>query len=235
MSSKVPKVQNNIQIAELGTLSQAIGVRYDENLSKIGEDRILDSLMANEKKESNALISSMNRTKSASSLVEKDSARDEALSALIDMAKAYTLLGTASQKQTAVKVCALLDKYKGIAHLNNATESAKIASLLEDLDKEGNKEAVEALPNLAEAVAAVRAAEADFLASVKAQEDEKLGLGDNASAVKKRLIALLNDKLIPYLNIASELFAENYGAFAEQVALAVNKSNSVVTQRAKRS
>ena len=119
--------------------------------------------------------------------------------------------------------------------MNNATESAKIASLLEDLDKEGNKEAVEALPNLAEAVAAVRAAEADFLASVKAQEDEKLGLGDNASAVKKRLIALLNDKLIAYLNIASELFAENYGAFAEQVALAVNKSNSVVTQRAKRS
>lgn len=235
MSSKVPKVQNNIQIAELGTLSQAIGVRYDENLSKIGEDRILDALMANEKKESNALISSMNRTKSASSLVEKDSARDEALSALIDMAKAYTLLGTASQKQTAVKVCALLDKYKGIAHLNNATESAKIASLLEDLDKEGNKEAVEALPNLAEAVAAVRAAEADFLAGVKAQEDEKLGLGDNASAVKKRLVSLLNDKLIAYLNIASELFAENYGAFAEQVSLAVNKSNSVVTQRAKRS
>lgn len=235
MSSKVPKVQNNIQIAELGTLSQAIGVRYDENAAKIGEDKILDSLMANEKKESNALISSMNRTKSASSLVEKDSARDEALSALIDMAKAYTLLGTASQKQTAVKVCALLDKYKGIAHLNNATESAKIASLLEDLDKEGNKEAVEALPNLAEAVAAVRAAEADFLAGVKAQEDEKLGLGDNASAVKKRLIALLNDKLIAYLNIASELFAENYGAFAEQVSLAVNKSNSVVTQRAKRS
>lgn len=235
MSSKVPKVQNNIQIAELGTLSQAIGVRYDENAAKIGEDRILDALMANEKKESNALISSMNRTKSASSLVEKDSARDEALSALIDMAKAYTLLGTASQKQTAVKVCALLDKYKGIAHLNNATESAKIASLLEDLDKEGNKEAVEALPNLAEAVAAVRAAEADFLAGVKAQEDEKLGLGDNASAVKKRLVSLLNDKLIAYLNIASELFAENYGAFAEQVSLAVNKSNSVVTQRAKRS
>lgn len=235
MSSKVPKVQNNIQIAELGTLSQAIGVRYDENLSKIGEDKILNALMSAEKKESNALISSMNRTKSASSLVEKDSARDEALSALIDMAKAYTLLGTASQKQTAVKVCALLDKYKGIAHLNNATESAKIASLLEDLDKEGNKEAVEALPNLAEAVAAVRAAEADFLAGVKAQEDEKLGLGDNASAVKKRLIALLNDKLIAYLNIASELFAENYGAFAEQVSLAVNKSNSVVTQRAKRS
>lgn len=235
MSSKVPKVQNNIQIAELGTLSQAIGVRYDENAAKIGEDRILDALMANEKKESNALISSMNRTKSASSLVEKDSARDEALSALIDMAKAYTLLGTASQKQTAVKVCALLDKYKGIAHLNNATESAKIASLLEDLDKEGNKEAVEALPNLAEAMAAVRAAEADFLAAVKAQEDEKLGLGDNASAVKKRLVSLLNDKLIAYLNIASELFAENYGAFAEQVSLAVNKSNSVVTQRAKRS
>ena len=230
----VGKVNKNIQIAELGTLSQAIGVRYDENLSKIGEDRILDSLMANEKKESNALISSMNRTKSASSLVEKDSARDEALSALIDMAKAYTLLGTASQKQTAVKVCALLDKYKGIAHLNNATESAKIASLLEDLDKEGNKEAVEALPNLAEAGSAVRAAEADFLAGVKAQEDEKLGLGDNASAVKKRLVCLLNDKLIAYLNIASELFAENYGAFAEQVSLAVNKSNSVVTQRAKK-
>ena len=36
MSSKVPKVQNNIQIAELGTLSQALGVRYDENVAKIG-------------------------------------------------------------------------------------------------------------------------------------------------------------------------------------------------------
>ena len=53
--------------------------------------------------------------------------------------------------------------------------------------------------------------------------------------MKKRLVCLLNDKLIPYLNIASELFAENYGSFAEQIALAVNKSNSVVTQRAKRS
>ena len=235
MSSKVPKVQNNIQIAELGTLSQGIGSRYDENTAKIGEDRLLDALMAQEKKESNALISSMNRTKSASSLEAKDNARDEAISALFDMAKAYTLLGTASQKQTAVKVCSLLDKYKGIAHLNNASESAKVASLLEDLDKEGNKEAVEALPNLSEAVAALRDAESEFLACVKAQEDEKLGLGDNASAVKKRLICLLNEKLIPYLNIASELFADNYGSFAEQVALSVNKSNSVVTQRAKRS
>ena len=230
----VGKVNKNIQIAELGTLSQGIGVRYDENAAKIGEDKILDALMTAEKKESHALISSMNRTKSASSLVEKDSARDAALSSLCDMAKAYTLLGTAAQKETAVKVCALLDKYKGIAYLNNATESAKIASLLEDLDEEGNKAAVEALPNLADAVSCLRTAEEAFLASVKAQEDEKLGLGDNASAVKKRLLSLLNDKLIPYLNIASELFADNYGAFAEQVALAVNKSNSVVTQRAKK-
>lgn len=232
--AKIGKVAGAIQIAELGTLAQAIGARYDENAAKIGEDRILSALMANEKKESTALISAMNRTKSASSLVEKDNARDEAISALFDMAKAYTLLGTASQKPTAVKVCALLDKYKGIAHLNNATESAKIASLLEDLDKEGNKEAVEELPNLAEAVAAVKSAEEAFLAAVKAQEDEKLGLGDNASAVKKRLVSLLNDKLIAYVNIASDVFAENYGAFSEQVALAVSKSNSVVTQRAKK-
>ena len=156
----IGKINKNIQIAELGTLAQAIGARYDENAAKIGEDRILSALMVQEKKESTALISAMNRTKSASSLVEKDNARDEAISALFDMAKAYTLLGTASQKPTAVKVCSLLDKYKGIAHLNNATESAKIASLLEDLDKEGNKEAVEELPNLAEAVAALRAYQA---------------------------------------------------------------------------
>ena len=231
--SKISKIAGAIQIGELGALAQAVAARYAQAADALSGDAILAALMKSEKAEADAIISAINRTKNASSLDEKDAARDEAITALFDTAKAYTLLGTAAEKETAKKVSAILEKYRGIAHLNNANESAQIASLLEDLDKEGNKASVDALANLAAAASALKAAEADFLAAQKAQEDAKINAGDSATAVKKRLLALMNDKVVPYLNIAADTVGGAYSDLAAQAALAVSKSNAVVTARAK--
>ena len=84
------------------------------------------------------------------------------------------------------------------------------------------------------AFAALRAAESAFLAETKAQNDQKIGAGENASSVKKRLVSLLNDQLIPYLNVASVAVPADYGAFADAVAVLVQKANAVVVQRSKR-
>jgi len=231
---KVVRVNKNIQIGELGTLSQAISARYDECKDKLATDAVLTAVMAEEKKESEAIITAINRTKNASRLDELDSSRDTALTTLFDTVKAYSLLGAAADKQKASEIAKIIEKYKGIAHLNNANESAQIASMLEDLSAESAKVNLEGLTNLNDAIESLRVAENAFLAGVKALEEQKIALGDNASSIKKRLIAVLNDKLVPYLNIASSVISEEYSPFADSVAILNQKANAVVIQRAKR-
>lgn len=230
----IQKLNYAIQVGELGTLAMAIGERHDEFAANFAGDKVMDAVMSGEKKETDAIITAIKRTKNASRADELDAARDNAFTALGDTAKAYLLLGAAAEKETAREILTVLEKYRGIAHLNNANESAQLASLFKDADAPLLKTKIEALPNLEAAFAALRAAESAFLAETKAQNDQKIGAGENASSVKKRLVSLLNDQLIPYLNVASVAVPADYGAFADAVAVLVQKANAVVVQRSKK-
>lgn len=230
----IDKVNSAIQIGEMGTLSKTVGARYDEYLAKLEGDRILSLVMAEEKAEAENIIVAINRTKSASRLEETDAKRDEALTTLFDTAKAYTVLGKADEKASAKSLCAIFNKYHNIAYMNNSNESAQILSMFKDLESESAKANLASLSAVSDAVEAVRVAEDNFLAEIKANEDQKIALGSNASSIKKRLVSILNDKLVPYLNVASAVAKEDYSPFADSVAILIKNANAVVNQRAKK-
>ncbi|MFV0522132.1 MAG: hypothetical protein ACK5MI_06870 [Mangrovibacterium sp.] len=53
----------------------------------------------------------------------------------------------------------------------------------------------------------------------------------SASEVKPAVVKTINDKLVVYLRAQSQFNAENYGNFANDVAIIINKTNENVKER----
>ena len=61
--------------------------------------------------------------------------------------------------------------------------------------------------------------------------ESKAGAGDNATTLRKKLFSLINDDIIPYLNIAAKYGDEGYAELARKIAAEVDATNLKVTQR----
>ena len=146
----------------------------------------------------------------------------------------YKKLPIQKKAEAAKKVSPCLDKYRGISRLDFATESTQIASLLEDLAMSEIAEALGELDGVGEIVEALKEAEKNFLAEEKALTIGKTEGGKTASELRKQLLSTVNDKLIPYLNVAVLIDEAVYGEIVKKVSLEVNEANSKIAQRAKK-
>ena len=110
-----------------------------------------------------------------------------------------------------------------------AEQTALTESLLEDLAASSVSEGVKVLSGVAELVAQLREAQDGFASAHDGYIKAKLGKGESATSLKKPIVSLINDNIVPYLNIVAAM--DGYADFADAVAENIKKMNNTVTRR----
>ncbi|MDE6720511.1 MAG: hypothetical protein K2J68_11720 [Treponemataceae bacterium] len=165
-----------------------------------------------------------------STLDEADGRRDAVTRDLFTLAGGYTASPFTEVKSAAQDVCAVLEKYgRGMTSRNYADQTALTESLLEDLGAEKIAEQIKALSGVAELVAQLRGAQDGFATAHDGYIKAKAGKGESASSLKKPIVSLINDNIVPYLNIVSAM--DGYAAFVAAVAGNIKSTNDTVARR----
>lgn len=165
---------------------------------------------------------------------EADGSRDDAVRSLGAVLSGYAAMPIAAKKEAAIPLKAVYDKYAkaGILRANYTSESSMIESMLEDLS--ALAENIAALDGVGEAVAEVRATQDAFAKANDEYVAAKADKSVSATSLKKPLISLVNDKIVPYLDAMFIAGNENCAAFARTVEEEIKRVNAVVSARSSR-
>lgn len=178
------------------------------------------------------LTEAIKRGKAQTTLDAKDAVRDEAVRNLGDMLIGYAAFPMQDKKEAALALKVIFDKYgKQIATESYLNETGFINSLLMDLETKEAKAYIAKLDGVETVVASIRSAQADFSVAyaewLDIQTNEKAAT--NATNAKKPVVALINDKLVPYLTAMAAM--PGYTHFASLFEEAIGKVNSAVSSR----
>ena len=231
--ANVPKVNARVYVTELDALSDAMEREYKAACAggetAVGKDAIVKTHFTQLIDFSARNTTAIKQDAVVSNLDEVDSARDSVTRDLFTLTNGYTASPFAEVKAAAVDVCAVLEKYgRGMASRSYAEQTALTESLLEDLGKVTEK--IAALSGVAELVSSLREAQDNFAAAHDAYIRAKAGKGESATSLKKPIIALINDSIVPYLNIVAAM--EGYAEFVAAVAGNIKRTNDTVARRA---
>ena len=229
--AKVAKLINNVRVTELDALSDAMERAYKTagGETAVAKDAVLKGLFGQLTDLSARNTTAIKQDAVVSTLDEADSKRDSVTRDIFTLTNGYTASPFAEVKAAALEVCAVLEKYgRGMTSKNYAEQTALTESLLEDLGKAAERIAV--LSGVAELVASLRGAQDGFAAAHDAYIKAKAGKGESASSLKKPIVSLINDSIVPYLNIVAAM--EGYAPFITAVAGYIKETNDTVARRA---
>ena len=164
-----------------------------------------------------------------------DSRRDEAIRNLGALLSGYAVFPLEEKKAAALGLKAVYDKYakSGILSASYISESSMIESLLGDFSSEEAVASIEKLDGISEMVAAVRAAQDDFTAANDAFVKAEGSKGASASSYKKPILAVINDKIVPYLNTMAIVGNTEVADFAKGVETEITRVNENIAKRGK--
>lgn len=203
-------------------LYKAANLENDTFLSEAFKE--LESLSAR-------LTTAIKKDVANSRLDECDGARDEAVRNLGTLIQGYAVIPIPEKKEAAKRLEAAFSKYgKKIVNENYASESSLIESLLEDLG--AFKPEMKILEGVEILVEQLRHAQDEFNAANDAYTVAKSEKGENATEIKKTLVAFVNERLVPYLGAVR--LAEPYAKFASQVETEIKRINDAAARRSKK-
>ena len=231
--AKVAKLINNVRVTELDALSDAMEREYKAACAggetAVAKDTVLKGLFEQLIDLSARNTTAIKQDAVVSTLDEADSARDSVTRDIFTLTNGYTASPFAEVKTAAADVCATLDKYgRGMTSKGYAEQTALTESLLEDLGKVTEK--IAALSGVAELVASLREAQDGFASAHDAYIKAKADKGESASSLKKPIVSLINDSIVPYLNIVAAV--QGYADFIAAVAGNIKRTNDTVARRA---
>ena len=229
------KVKTAIRVAELDTLSDVLVRLYKDSCAAenaVSKDANLSLIMADVERLSAEITTAIKSDRVSSTLDEADIARDEIIRNIGDALTGYAAIPVAAKKSAAQNLLAVFGKYgRQITQKNFAEESSLIESLLEDFEAESLKADVAALEGVGELVSELRTAQDSFNKANDDFTNASVNKGESATSVKKSLISVLNDKLVPYLSAVAPL--ADYKDFASKCETEIAKANATVSGRAK--
>ena len=232
--AKVAKVNARVFVTELDALSDALEREYAAACAggetAVAKDSVLKTQFGQLADLSARNTTAIKQSPVTSTLDEADSARDSVTRDLFTLAGGYTASPFAEVKAAAQAVCAVLEKYgRGMTGKGYAEQTALTESLLEDLAEPSVSEGVKVLSGVAELVAQLREAQDGFASAHDGYIKAKLGKGESATSLKKPIVSLINDGIVPYLNIVAAM--DGYADFADAVAENIKKMNNTVARR----
>lgn len=225
------KVISKVRVTEVDGLSDAL-VRLYKADEGISSDAFLKGVMDEVEKLSVSITTAIKKDKVLSNLEEADGVRDEAVKNLSTLLEGYAVFPVAAKKEAALKLKSIFDKYgKSITTANYVSESSLIESLLEDFSKED--EAVSLLDGVKEILEQIRSAQDAFAKASDEYNAASSVKTESASSLKKPLLSLINDKLIPYITAMQMANSALYGDFATKAEGEIKRVNEIVLRRGK--
>ena len=225
------KVISKVRVTEVDGLSDAL-VRLYKADEGVSSDVFLKGVMDEIEKLSVAITTAIKKDKVLSNLEEADGVRDEAVKNLSTLLDGYSVFPVASKKEAALKLKSIFDKYgKSITTANYVSESSLIESLLEDFSNE--EETVGALDGIKEILEQIRSAQDSFAKASDEYNAASTVKTESASSLKKPLLSLINDKLIPYITAMQMANSAVYADFATKAEGEIKRVNEIVLRRGK--
>lgn len=181
------------------------------------------------------MTTAIEQAKTKSLLEEKDSVRDGKISALNSILKGFMAMPIPEMSAAATRLYEIFSRYgTEMSARTYKEESTLIASFLEDFSSDAAKKDIAQLNGLEIAVSELQAAQKDFddtyLELNKTQAEEAKNLIP-ATKIGKSILAVVNDKIVPYLNTMVEVNAEMYGDFADRIEKLINETNQTIANR----
>lgn len=228
------KINVIVRVTEADNLSNAIvrlfKAEVDAN-SDVGGDGYLKDTFAEVEALSASLTTAIKADKASSKLDVADSRRDEIIRQLNAALTGYANVPIPAFQAAATPLLAIMAKYKGITTESYARESSLIKSLLEDLSSDDAKTAIASLQGIGELVSALTVAQNEFDQANDAFNTATSLKTESASSLKKPLLTLINDRIVPYLSAMKLAKPGIYGDFVSKVDNEINRANQAVTKR----
>ena len=229
------KINANIRVTELDGLSDTL-VRLYKSESSVAKDAFIAATMAEIERLSADITTAILQDKAVSNLDTADAERDSAITALGKMLAGYAAFPIPAKKSAAEPLLAVYEKYSkaGITRASYISESSMVESMLEDYAAPTLAENIAALEGVAEAVAAIRAAQDAFTTASDAYTAASGNKGASASTFKKPLLSAINEKLVPYLTAMQISANEECASFSAGVEAEIARINDTITKRGKK-
>jgi len=180
------------------------------------------------------LSKSIRRSKAESNLETKDEVRDGYTRSLYYLINGFTHHPAAAISESAVLLLHAFDNY-GINILTEsyANESALISSMLLEFQKPEYAVHIDNLSGCAELLQSLTLAQAEFEQARIAYETEKAqdGMVANATEIKKKVVELVNNKVIGYLQAMQQANPDTFGVLAATCAQIIAENNEQVRRR----
>ena len=231
----IEKVILSSRVTEIDALSLRMNKAYKN--SGLNTDPHLQTMFGQLQNLSGSLTTAINRSKAGSNLEVMDEKRDEQVRSLSYLIQGYLHHPDPAIKEAALAVKSVFDKYGvSITGENYATESSLVTSLLEDLSDDGLQDAIEQLSGCAETISALQSTQNEFETARLTYESEKAEEStiSNATAIKKEVVSLINNKIVVYLRAMEIVNESMFGSFVRTVAEIIGSNNEVVKKRRKK-
>lgn len=234
LEENMKKILVRIRITDADTLSDALVRLYKDTAAQdetIAKDANLATLLGEIEVLSAKLTTAIKADKISVSLEEVDAKRDELIRQIGTLLAGYAVIPVAGKQEAAKALSAVYDKYgKAIVNEPYARESSLIESMLEDFAAPALEESVKALDGVGDLIAALRVAQDDFNKTNDSATAALTAKGESAFALKKPLIASINEKLVPYIT-AMSTFNSAYADFASKADIEIGKANASAAKK----
>ncbi|MDE5798813.1 MAG: hypothetical protein K2H73_07345 [Treponemataceae bacterium] len=229
------KLKHAIRNAEVDGLSDTLVRLFKADAGAQG-DAFLTAVMAELEGLSAQITTAILQDKVLSRLEEADGARDEAIRTLGTVLAGYAALPVAAKKELALPLKAIYDKYAkaGITGVAYTGESSLTESMLEEFAAAALADKIKGLEGVGNSIAAVRAAQDAFTAANDEYVRSSAEKGASASSFNKPIVALINEKLVPYLGAMEIAGNASVAAFSKGVAAEIDRANDVIARRGKK-
>lgn len=229
------KIKTTLRVTEVYSFTDAVVHQYQNAASEseaLAKDENLAAMIAEMKELAGSLSAAIKRGRTESSLDAADLARDEIIRSFSCLVDGYASYPVPEKKNAAERTLSVFQKYgRGMTKKPYAEESGLIESMIGDFSAESAKADLELLDGVAPLIPALRAAQDKFRIASAAFTDSVAKKGESASEIKKKLLNLINDRLVSYLSALERVPA--YAGFVATCAVDVNRANSPSNVRSK--
>ena len=231
----IPSILLTSRVTEIDGSTTRINNAYEG--TSLNSDPNLEKIFSPLKNKSIALSEAIKRLKTKSVQETNDEKRDERISGLQFLLMSFSHHPDENIRNAAVHLLGIFEVY-GMEMKNESytTESSLIHSLLNDYSKPENQAQIAMVPQCAKYVEALRAAQSDFDNGQSSYDHARAQEGtlDNATILKKEVVAIINEQLVPYLNVMAQLDGVMYGEFSRTVKQIISENNEMVLRRRKK-
>lgn len=222
----IKKIDNNIKISEALNGLENIVIAIKE--ANIVGDKYFLMLTTMLKDTVDEFRFSVNYRRTKTNLPEFNQNRNECLRAVFSVSKGFEFFPDEDIKKAADVFLNTLNKYSlSMIKENYATESTRIKKMLADFESDELKNAIAKLNPLSELIENLKNAQKQFDNAVQCwsdsnKEDNQI---KSSYSLKMESLSILNQKLIPYLNIVVCLDEDLFGNISGIINNLVIKTN----------